>query len=172
MQMNQKEIIEIKSERAREVIGQIPGIITRFGISLFFIIIVGFFIGTYFFEYENVIKTSAIIDQSYDTTVIQIKIPPGEIEKIKSGQKVILSFDNIPNLYEENTSVHIQNIPEIIHVTEREGFYLAKVIVLGIFLSDNGKVIKIEERIEVTTKIICGKDRFLNKIIKPFFSVL
>jgi len=170
MQMKQIEKNEIKSEKARKVIGQVPSIIIRFGISIFFLIIVGFLTGLYILEYECVIKTTAIIDQSLDTTFIQIKIPPSEIEKVKLGQKVVLSFDNIQNLYAENTSVHIQKIiSEIVNVSEKGGFYLAKAIVVGNFQTDNGKVLKIEKRIEVTSKIKCGKDRFLNKIIKQLF---
>ncbi|OFY97132.1 MAG: hypothetical protein A2491_04145 [Bacteroidetes bacterium RIFOXYC12_FULL_35_7] len=58
---NQENIIELRSEKARNIIGQIPPFIVRLGITVFLLIIISFFLFRYFWEYTPILKTTAII---------------------------------------------------------------------------------------------------------------
>ena len=69
---NNTDNIELRSEKVRNIIGQIPPKIIRVGITTIFFIIIGLLIGIYYFEYEYTIKTTALVEQSQDTTKIQI----------------------------------------------------------------------------------------------------
>jgi len=132
----------------------------------------GLLIGSYYFEYEYTIKTTAIVEQSQDTTRIQISIPANEIAKVKVGQKVILSFDNIPNMYNEKITVQIQSIPKTINISKNGGFYIAEIVLTRKLQSENGNEIIMDDKIEVKAEIICGKISFFDKITEPFRSIL
>lgn len=164
--------IELRSEKVRNIIGQIPPRIIRVGITVIFFIIIGFLIGSYYFEYEYIIKTTALVEQSQDTTKIQVKIPANEIDKVKAGQKVFLSFDNIPNVYNEKTAVQIQSIPQTINISEKGGFYNAEIVLTGKLQSENGNKIIIDDKIKVKSEIICGKISFFERIISPFKNIM
>lgn len=169
---NDTDKIELRSEKVRNIIGQIPPRIIRVGITVIFFIIIGFLIGSYYFEYEYSVKTTAFIEQCGDTTKIQVKIPANEIEKINVGQKVILSFDNIPNVYNQRISFQIQSKPQTISISKNGGFYNAEIVLMGKLQSENGNLINIDDIIEVKAEIICGKISFFAKITEPFRSIL
>jgi len=163
--------IELRSEKVRNIIGQIPPKIIRVGIAVIFLIIVSFLIGSYFFEYEYIVKTTTLIEQSGNTTKIQVKIPANEIEKVNVGQKVFLSFDNIPNVYNEKISVQIQSVPKTINMSKKGGFYNAGIVLIGKLQSENGNEININEKIEVKAEILCGKISFFDKITQPITNI-
>ncbi len=164
--------IELRSEKVRNIIGQIPPRIIRVGITVIFFIIIGLLIGSYYFKYEYIIKSTALVEQSQDTTKIQISVPANEIGTVKEGQKVILSFDNIPNVYNEKVAVKIQSIPKRINISEDGGFYIAEIVITGKLQSENYNEINIDDKIEVNAEIVCGKISFFDKITEPFRSIL
>lgn len=160
------EKLELKSEKVRNIIGQIPPLITRLGITLIFFIISGVLIGSYFFNYEYTIKTLAQIEQTNDTTRIQIRIPANKIEKVKEGQKVILSFDNIPNPYNKRLEVQIMSLPTTIYLLGQSAYYNLVIEVLGNPKIVNGNEIIIVGKIEVKAEISCGKTSLIKELWK------
>ncbi|PIY30516.1 MAG: hypothetical protein COZ08_12465, partial [Bacteroidetes bacterium CG_4_10_14_3_um_filter_42_6] len=85
---DQKDNIELRSEKVRNLIGLIPPVIVRAGISVIFVITLLLLIGSWYFRYEYNIKTIATVSQNTEYLIIILKIPANEISKIKSGQKV------------------------------------------------------------------------------------
>jgi HlyD family secretion protein len=60
--MEQEEkIIELRSEEVQEILGRPPSWILRYGIIILFIVIVLFFIGSYFFKYPDVINAEVTL---------------------------------------------------------------------------------------------------------------
>lgn len=169
--IKESDNIELRSEKVRNIIGKIPPRIIRIGITLIFIIIIGILLGTYFFEYEYTINTKATIVQQNDTTRIEIKVPANEIERIKIGQKVILNFDNIPNLYNEQIKTAIQAIPEKLYIRENGACYLAELTLTDSLFTESGKVVLVNERINANAKIITEKISFFDRITEPFQSI-
>lgn len=165
------ENIELRSEKVRNIIGQIPPKIIRYGITLIFVIILVMLTGSYFFEYEYTIKTTATIIQKNNSTKIEIKIPVNEIEKIKIGQKIVLNFDNITNIYNEQVETAIQIIPKKIHIKGNEAFYLAELTITDSLQTKTGKIVLVNGRINANAKIITNKISFFHKITEPFKSV-
>ncbi len=170
--MSELDNIELRSEKVRNIIGQIPPKIIRMGITVIFFIIVGILTGTYFFKYNYIIKTTAIIVQQKDTTYISAKIPANEIGKVKQGQKVILNFDNVPNLYNEQIETEIQTIPKKIEISKNEGYYLTVIKLPGKIKTERGKGLNILEQTMINAEIITGKISFFDRMMKPLKSLV
>ena len=164
--------IELRSEKVRNIIGQIPPKIIRIGISLIFVIIIGILIGTYFFEYNYTIETTATIEQKNDTTFIQLKIPANEKNKIKKGHRVILSFNNIQNIYNKRFETELQKIPNTLKISKKEGYYTAEIEVVGIIKTTDNETLEIKEKENIKAEIITDKISFLDRIIRPFKSIM
>lgn len=163
--------IELRSEKARSVIGQIPPIIVRVGIALMSIIIIIFLLASYFIKFDYIIKTTAYLEQKSDTISVMIKIPANEISKINLGQNVILSFDNIPYLYNKKVVTEIISVPNVIDISSSGGYYFTKIPLTNEILKENGSVFKISGKIELNAEILAGKTSFLERITEPFKSL-
>jgi hypothetical protein len=164
--------IELRSEKVRNIIGQIPPRIIRIGITLISIIILVILTGTYFFEYEYTIKTTATIEHKNDTITIIVKIPANEILKVKQGHIVVINFDTIPNLYNENLRIVIQNIPDKIEISKSGGYYITEIKLITTIITETGKELVINEKIEVNAEIITDKISFFDRILEPFKSLI
>ncbi len=166
--MSEIDNIELRSEKVRNIIGQIPPRIIRAGITVVFIIIVGLLAGTWFFKYEYTIKTTSTIEQQNNKLIIYITIPANEIDKVKTRQKVILDFNNIPNLYNEKIITEIQTIPNKIKISEKGGFYLSKIKIPENTKTETGKEINIIQQTTINAEIITDKISFFDRITEPF----
>ncbi len=163
--------IELRSEKVRNIIGQIPPRIIRTGITVIFIVILGILTGTYFFEYEYTIETTATIELQNDKLIIYITIPANEIDKVRIEQKVILDFNNIPNLYNEKIITEIQTIPNKIEISVKGGFYLSEIKIPGNTKTETGKEINIIQQTTINAKIITDKISFFDRITEPFMTL-
>jgi hypothetical protein len=165
--VSEKDNIELRSEKVRNLIGQIPPVIIRTGISVIFFIILILLIGSWFFKFEYTIKTTATIELKNEILIFYIKIPANEISKLKTGQKVILNFNNIPNLYNENIVTEIQTIPKILEITEDGGFYMAEIILLDKIKTETGKLLFIKKETKANAEIKTDKISLFNRITEP-----
>lgn len=165
--VSEKDNIELRSEKVRNLIGQIPPVIIRAGISVIFIIILILLIGSWFFKFEYTIKTTAAIYQNNDSLIIQLKIPANEISKIKPGQKVILDFNNILNLFNEKMVTEIQNIPNTLEIKEDGGFYTTEIILQGKTKIESGRTLSIKKEIKINAKIVTDKISLFDRIMEP-----
>ncbi len=169
--MDEKDNIELRSEKVRSLIGQIPPVIIRAGISVIFIIILVLLIGLWVFKFEYTIKTTATIYQNIDSLIIQLKIPANEISKIKTGQKVILDFNNVPNLFNEKMVTEIQNIPNTLEIKEDGGFYTAEIILPGKTKIESGRTLSIKKEIKTNAKIVTDKISLFDRIMEPIMTM-
>jgi hypothetical protein len=165
--VSEKDNIELRSEKVRNLIGQIPPVIIRTGISVIFFIILILLIGSWFFKFEYTIKTTATIELKNEILIFYIKIPANEISKLKTGQKVILNFNNIPNLYNENIVTEIQTIPKILEITEDGGFYMAEIILSDKIKTETGKSLFIKKKTKANVEIVTDKISLFDRITEP-----
>ncbi len=163
--------IELRSEKARSVIGQVPPIIVRVGIALMSIIIIIFLVVSYLIKFDYTINTTAYLEQKSDSINVIIKIPANEINKIRLGQKVILSFDNIPYLYNKKLVTEIISVPNVIDISSSGGYYFTTITMTNEILIENGSEFKINGKIELNAEILAGKTSFLERITEPFKSL-
>ncbi len=164
--------IELRSEKVRNIIGQIPPRVIRSGITVIFVVIAGLLAGSYFFKYNYTIETTAMLEQKNDSTYISVKIPANEITKVKSGHKVILTFDNIQNLYNKRVVTEIQTLPTTIHIANNEGYFTAKIKQKGYLKTTENETIKLYDKTEVKAEIITDKISFFNRIVAPIKNIV
>jgi len=165
--VSEKDNIELRSEKVRNLIGQIPPVIIRAGISVIFFIILILLIGSWFFKFEYTIKTTATIELKNENLIFYLEIPANEISKLKTGQKVILNFNNIPNLYNENILTEIQTIPNILEITEDGGFYTAEIILSNKIKTETGKSLFIKKKTKANVEIVTDKISLFYRITEP-----
>ncbi len=163
--------IELRSEKVRNIIGQIPPGIIRFGIMLVFLVIILMLSISFFLKYEYTVKAIASIEQKKDTTFICLKIPTNELIKVNKRQKVILYFNNIPNLSNTKIITEIQNIPNTIEIFASGAYCLSCIKLTGILYSDSGKVIVINTKKEITAEIFTDSESFFERITEPIKSM-
>lgn len=169
--MDEKDNIELRSEKVRSLIGQIPPVIIRAGISVIFIIILALLIGSWFFKFEYTIKTTATINQNNDSLFIKLKIPANEISKIRTGHKLILDFNIIPNLYNEKMITKIQTVPDILEITEGGGFYNAEIFLLEKTKTESGISLSMKKEIKVNAEIVTDKISLFDRILEPIMAI-
>ena len=164
--------IELRSEKVRNIIGQIPPIIIRTGISIIFCVVLILLICSWFFKYEYTIKSTGLISEKKDVLLIDIKIPANEIDKIKIGQLVILSFNEIPNLYNEKIFTEIQVIPNKIEVPDSGGFYSSIITLPKGTRTESGKELHILQQTSINSEIITDKVSFFDRLTKSIKSIV
>jgi HlyD family secretion protein len=93
LEKDQEEIdissVEIRSEEVQEIMGYIPRWIIRRGITLFFIIIMLFLVGSWFFRYPDVIQSTIVVTTETPPAAIVARTN-GKIQQlfVKDNQKV------------------------------------------------------------------------------------
>ncbi len=157
--------IELKSEKVRNIIGQIPPRIIRMGISVLFFIITGLVLFTTIYQYDLMFKSTALISQLRDTTVVQVVLPANQITLLNSGNKVVLNFDRIPNLNNIRVITTIQTIPNELYVNPKGGYYIATIILPVALKSSSGIALRIESMIEIDAEISLGKMSFYDRMM-------
>lgn len=90
--MAQQDNIELRSEKVRNIIGQIPPRIIRIGISVMFVIFISLIAGAYFFKFDYTIIADSTLYQKNDTLFFCIKVPLSESKNVRSNQKVIFNI--------------------------------------------------------------------------------
>ncbi|MEG2070890.1 MAG: biotin/lipoyl-binding protein, partial [Bacteroidales bacterium] len=82
------EQIELRSEEVREILGRPPRWIIRWGITIIFMIVIGLFIGSYFFKYPDILQASI--------TVTTENLPAGVVAKTSGRIDTLLISEKQP----------------------------------------------------------------------------
>ena len=61
--------IELRSEKVRHIIGEIPSGIVRYGIAIITIVIIGLLVGAYFIPYPETISTKVQMTNAHQGTI-------------------------------------------------------------------------------------------------------
>jgi len=156
---NKNDNIELRSDKVRSIIGQIPPWIIRSGISVIFLVIVILLTGSYFYKYPYTIKTTVVFDKD-NSFVGEVKIPANEIFKVKKGQEVEIYFNNVKSLNGLTFKSVINDISKDIIISDKTGFYTAKI--------DKVKNLNIHEETKGEAIIKTDAISFFERMIKPF----
>ena len=82
--------IELRSEKVRHIIGEIPSRIVRYGITIITIVILGLLIGAYFIPYPETISAKVQMISTHQGAII---IPYKYVNTIASGMTANIEFD-------------------------------------------------------------------------------
>jgi hypothetical protein len=159
------ENIELRSEKVRNIIGQIPPRLLRTGISAIFLIFAFTLAGTWFFQYDYIIRTSAeFIPQTDSTVLIKVNIPVNQSERIKKGQTVVLLFDIIPHMYGQSMTVALPEYSKIMKIANEGGYFTSTIRKANPIITPQGATLEIRDRIRVNAEINTGKIRFFDRV--------
>ncbi len=113
--MAKKQNIEIHNEEVREIMKEIPGSVIRWGLAIIFLIFVSIIVGSYFFQFKEIVSAPLIITTTN---------PPAPIISKASG-RITHWFVSDGQTVERGN-----NIAVIKNSTNMEDFYRAENIVL------------------------------------------
>ena len=82
--------IELRSEKVRHIIGEIPSRIVRYGITIITIVILGLLIGAYFIPYPETISAKVQMISTHQGT---IAIPYKYVNTMASGMTANIEFE-------------------------------------------------------------------------------
>ena len=82
--------IELRSEKVRHIIGEIPSRIVRYGITVITIVILGLLVGAYFIPYPETISAKVQMTNAYQGA---ITIPYKYVNTIASGMTANIEFE-------------------------------------------------------------------------------
>ena len=82
--------IELRSEKVRHIIGEIPSRIVRYGITIITIVILGLLMGTYFIPYPETISAKVQMTNAHQGA---ITIPYKYVNTIARGMMANIEFD-------------------------------------------------------------------------------
>lgn len=82
--------IELRSEKVKHIIGEIPSKIVRYGITIITIVILGLLIGAYFIPYPETISAKVQMTNAHQGTV---EIPYKYVNTIAKGMAANIEFE-------------------------------------------------------------------------------
>lgn len=101
----QERSFELRSEKVRSIVGQIPSSLIRYGISAIGVVLLCLFAVAYFLPYKQVYSGTAVIHGI-----------PGEQKVDTTEMTVLLKFgEKRPNILTEEASVEFQSAFEVVN---------------------------------------------------------
>ena len=82
--------IELRSEKVRHIIGEIPSGIVRYGITIITFVILGLLVGAYFIPYPETISAKVLMTNAHKGTVA---IPYKYVNTIAKGMTANIEFE-------------------------------------------------------------------------------
>lgn len=168
----QKDNIELRSEKVRNIIGQVPSRIIRSGITTLFVVVMILLTGSYFFRYPDTLKgTTHLHSDSSSLYFATINLPYHFIGKIKSGQKVNIEMEGYPaNNFGLLKGEVSQVFPTPLETNEAS-YFIVKVTLTNGMTSTQNKIITFYPNLKGKAKITIGEHRLLEKLLSPIVSI-
>ena len=158
--MENSNNIELRSDKVRSIIGQIPPWIIRSGISVILLVVVVLLIGSYYFKYPYTITTTVEFSKINNSFIGTVKIPANKISKIKKGQEVEVYFENVKNINGLIFKTTLNKISDKITISNESGFYTAKI--------NKIETLNINKQTIGIATIKTDEISLFERIIKPF----
>lgn len=167
-----KENIELRSEKVRNIIGQIPSRIIRSGITVIFIIVIFLLTGSYFFHYPDKVEGTAYLhSDSINLFFAKVNVPYRCIGKISKGQNVNIELEGYPV---NNFGLLKGSITEVLPFPleeNGESYFIVQAKLNNGMKSTQNKSIPFYLNLKGNAKIIVGKQRLLEKLLSPIVSI-
>jgi len=96
--------LDLRSERVRNIIGEIPPGLVRYGTMLVMFIIVALFLAAYYIPYPQTLKANGKVIIESGISVINVQVPYKYINSIHKDMKVIISVEGNNNKIQSTVS--------------------------------------------------------------------
>jgi hypothetical protein len=97
MELQTKEVLEIRSEEVQEIISQVPGWLLRWGISLIFILLIALLATSWFIRYPDVIKATLVVTTN-PAPITVVSRASGKILLLKKPNELVKKDEIIATL--------------------------------------------------------------------------
>lgn len=116
--------IELRSEKVRNIIGRIPPLLIRSGITLITLLITGLAVVACFIPYpENVSGKVEVTINSYSETELTAFIPYTEITRIKEDMPVSIEMEGYINVTNGHLNGKVKTVYEEVYRKERKNYF-------------------------------------------------
>ena len=134
--MDETKDIELRSEKVRNIIGQIPPRLIRIGITVIFVVILALLSGAYFFRFNHTIDAPATMYVESNRVHYSIEVPYNKLKYLETGQKLVITVHS-----RNSFATTIQHIDTTLHINKEHSYFQVQ----GIF--DNA-IFKLDEPIK------------------------
>lgn len=145
--------IELRSEKVRNIIGQIPSRTIRTGIMVIFVVLLVLLTGAYFFKFDYTIDVSAQLYTHSNQVRYTLEIPQNKIKHIKAGQKLIITVHN-----QSSFTATVQNIDSTLHINRQQSYFRVQGVV-------ENRQLKIDEPVKARAKIHISKINVIDYVL-------
>ena len=148
-----KEDIALRSEKARNIIGQIPSRIVHMGITVIFIVVLFLLSSAYFVKFDHTIKTKTKLYNENNEVHYTIELPYNKLKFLNIGQKLVIILQN-----ERRFTTTVQDIDTTMHINREQSYFLVQ----GTF---DHAVFKLDEPIEGQVTVYVGKTNLIDYVL-------
>ncbi len=151
MSENNKNI-ELRSEKVRNIIGQIPSFIVRMGIAVIFVVLLALLAGAYFFRFDHTIEVPATLYSENNQIHYTLEIPQSNMKHVKTGQKVVIT------VHQNSFFTSIHKIDSTAHIDNKGAYFKIKGKL-------NKKQLAVDEEVKAEAKIYVGKTNVVSYML-------
>lgn len=152
--MSESKDIELRSEKVRNIIGQIPPIIIRIGIAVICMVVFTLLAGAYLFKFDYIIKIPVKLYMENSQVYYTIEMPYSRLNNLEIGQKIIITVHDGSNF----TST-IQNIDTTLRINKEQAYFQIHGLI------DN-TMLKVDGQVEAQGSVYIGKTNVIDYVLK------
>ncbi len=146
--------IELRSEKVRNIIGQIPSRIVRMGITVIFMVVLALLVGAYFFRFDHTIEVPATLYPENKQMYYALEVPQSNLKYVNAGQILVITVHN-----QNSFTTTIQQFDTTLHINREESYFKIRGTL-------NSKQLTVDEELEAIAKIYAGKTNVIGYILK------
>ena len=151
--LEQNNNIELRSEKVRNIIGQIPSRIVRIGISIIFIVVFLLLAGVYFFRFDRTIDLKAELYSENNKIHYTIEVPKDKMKHVLAGQKITISVHD-----QVSFNATVQKIGTKLYVNKHHAYYRIRGVI-------NNTKSQVNEQVQAKARIYTGKTNVIDFVL-------
>lgn len=132
--MEEYERIELRSEKVRNIMGDIPPELVRYGISILFVVLLFLFAIAYIVPYHEVVKAEVVVRtvvKSYDGLRVEILVPYVDITKFTKHHRVDVKLEGYEGQQYNGWNAVVADVDEQVFVMKDRNYFRAVIEMKG-----------------------------------------
>lgn len=163
--------LNLHSEQVREILGRPPRWLIRSGISVIMIVFLLMIVGSAFIKYPEIVRGIIVVGKENQTK--QLILHKYGVGKIKSGQKVILKFEEYPYLEYGFVQITLDEVELKMYQSDNaDKSYFIDIPLSDSLITFSGNTILLIEGMSGVAEIITEDFSILDRILNPIKAVL
>lgn len=151
--------IELRSEKTRQVIGNMPKGIVRYGTTVISLIIIVLLVVSYFVPYPESLKSTVMVKSTDDEIFICAYIPYSHINSVREGMRAKIEFEGYPASEYGHCTATIRQIDKKVHHYDGANYFVVSLVI------DDSKGIQIYYGMSGTANILISNQSILKKLL-------